>query len=326
MGQGPKRNEDWYMDRLERRLFNRDAAGMLIERLSDEGVRWASGVTKNMPEYLEEAFGGLDDWLEDDCVLPTGGMLPPCGLDELAQAPEEAMRILERHTQALALRNSFGVGIFVGNILMVLAEGGSDDGFGVRICLRDALKLLANSKLGPGDLESSDGMPWAERMEGHLMDSPERGRLGRALVPIVRGHGFLKGRSVVLGRRAMLNAQRSMFLAGLLAVGIELGDVVEEQKAMRKRRRREKGASNAKREAGVPEPSREARIEAAGPVGLFHRTDEELAQFLDEESLWEAVHEELEFRLRNNSLRRMLAHLERTKRKQPRKTEGIDGE
>jgi hypothetical protein len=314
------------MDRLEVRLFNRDAEGMLIERLSESGVVWAAEVVLNIPEYLTGALGAMDAWLGADQILPTGGMLPPCSLDELAELGNDARRMLKRHTQALQMRNSFGVGVFVGNFLMVLAEDDAEEAFGVQMSLRDALTTLGGVTLGPLDLKDTGDLPWAERMEGQLLDLRQRTELSRALIPIVRRHGFLVRRMALLTRRQMMNAQRSMFLAGLLAVGIELGDVVEEQKAMRKRRWREKGASNAKREAGVPEPSREARIEAAGPVGLFHRTDEELAQFLDEESIWEAVHEELEFRLRNNSLRRMLAHLERTKRKQPGKTEGIDGE
>ena len=51
-----------------------------------------------------------------------------------------------------------------------------------------------------------------------------------------------------------------------------------------------------------------------GQKALFHRTDEELEPLLGDDSMRDQVAEELEFRLRNNRLNRMLAHLRRISR------------
>jgi len=299
----------------------------LIERLSERGVVWAAEVVLNIPEYLTGALGVMDTWLGADQILPTGGMLPPCSLDELAELGKDARRMLKRHTQALQMRNSFGVGVFVGNFLMVLAEDDADEEFGVQMSLRDALTTLGGVTLGPLDLMDTGDLPWAERMEGQLLDLRQRTELGRALIPIVRRHGFLVRRMALLTRRQMTNAQRSMFLAGLMAVGLELRDLVEEWKGI-------SGGQPCAREdpegeLGAPlvsGPADEARMEVAGQMDLFFRTDEELARLMCDEALREPVREELEFRLRTNRLNRMLAHLKRTTRGEAAKGEGADGE
>ncbi len=125
----------------------------------------------------------------------------------------------------------------------------------------------------------------------------------QALRPIVQRHGFLRTPDLVLSGFRLRCAKRSMFLAGLMAAGLEPGSLLREQSE----------ASPA--QEGLSDPmERRPRSHSEGQKDLFHRTDEELEPLLREESMRDEVTEELEFRLRNNRLSRMLAHLRRISR------------
>jgi hypothetical protein len=91
-----------------------------------------------------------------------------------------------------------------------------------------------------------------------------------------------------------------MFLAGLMAAGLKPGVLLQAGPE-----------SSTGQESSPPRTERCPRSHPERPLDLFHRTDEELEPLLREESMREEVTEELEFRLRNNRLSRMLAHLRR---------------
>jgi len=321
------RDAAWYMERLEQRLFNRDSEGMLVERLSKAHVRLAVWAVMNPPECLVEVTDVMDAWLDDEFVLPTGHFCRPLSLDEFSpELRANAQRAGERRTQAIQLRNSYGMGVFVGGLLAVLAETSAEVGVEIEVSLKPALAVLGSSSLLPDDLEDSGERPWAERMQWHLSDLARRVPLMGALKPIVRRHGFMDSRHTLLTSRRMMYAQRSMFLAGLMSAGLDPKTLfLEVVSSPGPRKRRDEQAS------------RESRVDLMSSLDLFRRTDEELESLVCEEleSLmgaearmicWKEVVEELEFRLRNNRLSRMLAHLKRISRDEREREDTVDEE
>jgi hypothetical protein len=298
------RDAGWLVDKLEQRLFNRDAEGMLLERLGKEEVRWAAKSALRPPEMVKAALETMDCWLDDDLVLPTGPCIPPFSPDE---APEGFglgdFRRFARKTQALQLFNSFGVGVFVGVLYTVIGEAGCEEGVNAEISLAPVLGLLGTSLFGPEDLEDSGDSPWATRLERHVSQLKRRLPLNHVLRPIADRHGFLRGRSALLPSRRLRYAQRSMFLAGLVAAGLEPKELLKA--------RGPRPGSFGKRHELQKETGEGA---SKGPSDLFFLTDEELERTLREGPIRRDLREELEFRLRNNRLSRMLAHLRRISR------------
>ncbi len=298
---------NWYLKHLEVRLFNRDAEGMLVERLGADEVRWAVESVINPSSIVSAAFDSIDRWTEKDLVLPTGPDLsdvPPEGSSE--EFSVEDLKRCARLSQAIMLRNSFGLGLFKGMFYAVTCEVGSGGyRFDFEISLSFVLELLSSSTLSPDHLTISGTKPWTVCMERHISQLVRSGRVPimDALRPIVQRHGFLRSPNAVLSKRRLRNAKRSMFLAGLMAAGVKPGSLLQEN------------SEAPPAQEGPSAPSeRGPRGHMEGQKALFHRTDEELEPLLGDDSMRDQVAEELEFRLRNNRLSRMLAHLKRISR------------
>jgi len=299
----------WYVERLEVRLFNRDAEGMLVERLGDEEVRWAANAVLRPFALVKDALEGVDCWLDEELVLPTGPCIPPFSPDDVPDNIEvEDLRKFARQTQSIQLRNSFGVGVFAGVIYAEFGAAAEREGVQFEMGLKPALGLIASSLLSPEDLNDCGDPPWAVRLERQLSQLRCRVPLMGALRPIVQRHGFLKHPTALLPSRRLRYAQRSMFLAGLIASGLEAGALLHERAPGPLRRKR----LDERLKKDTQEGSERL-------LDLFHKTDEELEPLLGEASLRDQVAEELEFRLRNNRLSRMLAHLRRISRGERRR-------
>ena len=70
------RDAAWYLEHLERRLFNRDAEEMLVDRLGADEIRWAVESVRRKPPLVRAAFDSVDCWTDQELVLPTGPCLP----------------------------------------------------------------------------------------------------------------------------------------------------------------------------------------------------------------------------------------------------------
>lgn len=294
------RDAAWYLWHLERRLFNPDAEGMLVDRLGADEVRWAVETVRRKTPIVGAAFESVDRWTDQELVLPTGPCLPSLPPEDSSEElSAEDLKRCVRMTQVVQLRNSFGIGVFVGVIYAVITESGSDDPLDSEISLQRVLELFASSPLTPDDLEDSGERPWTVCLQRHIRQLRGRIPIMRTLRPIVERHGFMQTPEVVFSGWRLRYAKRSMFLAGLMASGLEPGSLLKAG-----------SEAPAAREGRVHRPQR-------GPdaaLDLFHRTDEELEPLLGDESMRDQVAEELEFRLRNNRLSRMLAHLRRISR------------
>lgn len=308
------RDAGWCVDRLEQRIFNLDAEGMLIERLGERELEWVIKAGLRPPRAVRDVLDCVDSWLDEEHTIPTGPCVPPFDPQE---APEgfsfEDLKRYARMTQVLQLFNSFGVGVFVGGVHVLLAEAAQAEGEKCEVSLGSVLELFGTTALGPDDFADSGELSWSCRMEAHIRAVRRRTGLGDALRPIPEGHGFLKRRGTVLSSRRLQGASRSMFLAGLIAAGLELGRLLEGE-----RRQAAPSQQRGKRQRGSMKTGQKA------PTELFYMSDQELEGLLHEDSMRADVEEELEFRLRNNRLSRMLASLKRISR--GREKERGDGE
>ena len=315
----------WYMDRLEQRLFNRDAEGMLAERLGEEEVYWAADASLCPSAPVRAAFPAMDCWLGNENTLPSGPCMPSFPPHEApADFGISDLKEFMRKTQVLELFNSFGVGVFVAGLHTAIAEVACEGAEEPQLNLQSFLELLSTSptfrlsnrstreealraraSLDPEDLEDNRGNPWARRMERNIRQVRKRTGLNDALRPLHELYCFGWRRGPLLPSRQFRAGKRGMFLAGMMAAGLEPQGLLQAETAS----------------PACPEGHRRTSGEAEGqpqegPQGIFFLSDNELERCLPEASIRADVEEELEFRLRNNRLSRMLAHLKRISRGQ----------
>ena len=298
------RDAAWYLEHLERRLLNRDAEEMLVDRLGVDEICWAVEAVRRKPPIVKAALDAVDHWTDQELVLPTGPYLPSLPPEDSSEGfSVEDLKRCARQTQAIQLRNSFGMGVFVGVLYAVIGESSNEESPEFEVSLTHVLELFASSPLTPEDLEDSGARPWAVCLERHISQLRGRVPIMQALRPIVQRHGFLRTPDLVLSGFRLRCAKRSMFLAGLMAAGIKPGELLQARPQ-----------TPTDQESITLRAERRPRSHSEGPLDLFHRTDEELEPLLREASMRDEVTEELEFRLRNNRLSRMLAHLKRISR------------
>lgn len=298
------RDAAWYLEHLERRLLNRDAEEMLVDRLGVDELRWAVDAVRRKPPIVKEAIETVDHWTDQELVLPTGPFLPSLPPEDSSEGfSVEDLKRCARQTQAIQLRNSFGMGVFVGVLYAVIGESGSKESAEFEVSLSHVLELFASSPLSPEDLEDSGSRPWAVCLERHIAQLRGRIPIMQALRPIVKRHGFLRTPDLVLSGFRLRCAKRSMFLAGLIAAGLRPGVLLQAEPE-----------TSTDQESSPPRAEMCPKSHSETSMDLFHRTDEELEPLLREETMRDEVTEELEFRLRNNRLSRMLAHLRRISR------------
>ncbi|MDE0892457.1 MAG: hypothetical protein OSB14_09765 [Planctomycetota bacterium] len=291
------RDASYHLKQLERRLFNLDSEGLLFERLDERGIEWAmktggggwamkTGETQ--PDGLKPLRNDLDRWLTRDFVLPDGSFAPKFRRGRYREGENEAWRYWRRWDQICQMRNSFGMGVFVGAGLFSLVEHAHEQEHGqqayaLEVSVESALELLPGSSFSPDLIESSSEL-WPKRMQDLLSDVWTRTSIGLVLSPIPRMHGFFGAESASLTPPRLNSAKRCLMLAGLISSGLEL----------------------------PPEQEEDVQLERSGDVNLINLSDEALENLLGQAHLRESIQEELRYRLRNNRLGRMLAHLERT--------------
>ena len=196
------RDAGWCVDRLEQRIFNLDAEGMLIERLGKRELEWAVKAVRRPPRAIRDVLEYVDSWLDEEHTMPTGPCVPPFDPQEApAGFSFEDLKAYARMTQVLQLFNSFGVGVFVGGVHLLLAEAAQAEGEEREVSLTSVLELFGTTALGPDDFVDSGELSWSRRMEAHIRAVRRRTRLGDALWPIGEGHGFLKRPAVSSRRR-----------------------------------------------------------------------------------------------------------------------------
>lgn len=288
---GPREMGDaaYHLKQLERRLFNRDSEELLLERLGEREMEWVMKTGVTQPDWLKPFRSILDQWLTRDLVLPSGSFVTnKARRVSLSKDLDENLRLLRRWDQSFHMRNSFGMGVFVGAGLFNLVELGHEQeyaqqGYAPELSVESALELLEESLFSPNLIDSSS-MPWPERMQKLLTDVWTRTPLSVVLAPIPKRHGFFKSESPPMTPEKLDSAKRCLMLAGLISSGLELPP---------------------EREEGV-------QLERSGDVDLINLSDDELEALLGQVHLRESIQEELRYRLRSNRLGRMLAHLERT--------------
>ena len=292
------RNAAYHLEQLERRLFNRDSEELLLERLGEREMEWVMKTGMTQPDWLRPLRDDLDQWLTLDLVLPSGSFANKPQIAPYSEDEGENRRHWRRCDQSYHMRNSFGMGVFVGAGLFNLLELAYEQEHGqqayaLEISVKSALELLKESPFSPrllkGSLCSSRFMdgpsrPWPKRVQELLSDVWMRTPLSVVLAPIPKRYGFFRSESPPLTPQKLDSAKHCMMLAGLISSGLEL----------------------------PPEEERDVQPERSGDVDLFNLSDEALEDLLGQAHLRESIQEELRFRLRSSRLSRMLAHLERT--------------
>ena len=283
---------------LECRLFNRDSEGLLADRLGEREKAWVHESATQPPAWLMQVTGVLNDWIIPELISPEGPCEDSEGFRGHHWTEEEKMR-MRRIDEEFQIRNSFGVGLFVGAILqrMLIQAGEATDEskvFGPNFSLLDAAFALQTSSLSPSDLTDAGAKSWVETLHAWLFLARNRLSFNEVFSPIIRrGERSERGHKR-LSYRHLRRARRSMLLAGLISSGFSLPD-----------------EGSVTKDAELHEEP-VARLDEDGAMELYHRSDEELEALLGEMHLRESIQEELRFRLRSSRLSRMLAHLERS--------------
>ena len=282
------RDAAYHLEQLERRLFNRDSEELLLERLGEREMEWVMKTGATQPDWLNPFRDELDQWLTQDLVLPSGPFANKPQIAPYSEDEDENRRHWRRCDQSYHMRNSFGMGVFVGAGIFSLLELAYEQEHGqqayvLEINVKSALELLKESPFSPRVIDGPS-RPWPKRMQELLGDVWTRTPLNVVLAPIPRGYGFFRSNSPPLTPQKLDSAKRCMMLAGLISSGLEL----------------------------PPEEERDVQPERSGDVDLFNLSDEALEDLLGQAHLRESIQEELRYRLRTSRLGRMLAHLERT--------------
>lgn len=286
----PKEMRDaaYHLKHLERRLFNRDSEELLLERLGEREIEWVMKIGATQPDWLKPLRDDLDQWLTRDLVLPNGSFVNKPRIAPYSEDEDEDRRHWRRWDQSCHMRNSFGMGVFVGAGLFNLVELAYEQEHGQQayaheVSVEFALELLKGSLFSPRLIDRSS-KPWPEIMQELLNDVWMRTPISAVLAPIPGRHGFFRPGSPPLTPDKLDSAKHCLMLAGLISSGLEL----------------------------PPEKERGVQLERSGDVDLFNLSDEALENLLGQVHLRESIQEELRYRLRSNRLGRMLAHLERT--------------
>ena len=292
----------WHL--LKRRFFNKDAEGLLLERLGEREVEWVMGTTKAEPDYLSAVGDKLDQWLVDELVQPCGSCDFRRRTNE-SGSDDETRRQCMRFDQFTQMRNSFGMGLVLGAGLYREVEGANEresgDGpYFIHTPIESALGLLKEERVGNYLLEMSLVKGFARLVEDLIWEYWRSNPLGFHLAPIAHGHGFFRYGLPPISEENLVSAKRCMMLAGLISSGLQIPEGGDES-----------DSAEMSEEALTVDELCEP-VSGIADVDLYSLSDEALEPLLDKVHLREPIQEELRYRLRSNRLGRMLAHLERT--------------
>ena len=290
----------WHL--LKRRFFNKDAESLLLERLGDRGVEWAMSVNEARPGWLENVSGALDQWLVDDLVLP-GGKRSYSSLEEASNSGGELERHMRRTHQFTGMKNSFGMGLVLGAGLYremeAIREPTMMEPFFLQVQIEEAVGLLEREDFSESLMRMSLVSGFAKLVEELITNYWRSNPLSYHLAPIARSHGFFKYGYPPMSEERLISAKRCMLLAGLIASGLQITELEEEE------------GSREEEQGPLCEEGQSSAAGGSVGVDLHKLSDEALESLMDQVHLRESIHEELMYRLRSNRLGRMLTYLER---------------